>query len=211
MGAGRRALGAREGAGLQTTTVSGLAVTAEGDETFARGVVTGFRIASSVLNMRVVMLMANGQGYAQIPNLTPGGKPWVEVNEDSRNLVVRSLYPQLQAIRDGTSQQGLAGFAGAATKIVTGPSTTVEGVRVSPYTLTISVAKLPPSASKTSLQRAGLTTTSATLYLDSTYRVVRVEQNGSYSGTRYTSTVTLTAFNHAVNIAAPPASQVAPD
>ncbi len=195
---------------LSTTNVSGLSISAEGDETFAGGVVTGFRIASTILGIKVVLLLASGQGYMQANGVGTADKPWVKVESTSSNTLVRSMYPQLQAIRDQSSKQALAGFADAASKIVVGARKTVAGVTVTPYALTIEVARLPETANKKTLLQGGIKTVQTTLDLDSQYRVVQIEQHGTVRGQSYTNTMTLSSFNEAVNIAAPSDDQISP-
>jgi hypothetical protein len=192
--------------------LSAQALTGEGDEKLENGQLVALDITENLPggggSIRIITV--GGKTYAKLPAaLNSSGKPYLLVTPTSSNAVVKQLAASLDTALSSASLGTVSVFVGAAKSIDVVGTATVAGVSTTHYSVTVDIKKLPKSLPGRSELAAGeLDTIPMELYVDSQGRPVEVADIFRVQGEQVASKATVTGFNRAVTITAPPANQV---
>lgn len=144
-------------------------------------------------------------------------KPWIVIPlsqiSKSSGINLSQILDSVNGNGPLTQSQLLAG----ATSVHQAGTSTLDGVRVTEYTGTLSLDKglaSLPSSTRTQLQQAiaaeGLTTANFTVWIDDSHTVRKSVVTEAGKALTETITTTVTSLGKPVKIALPPASQTAP-
>src|SRR5690242_19331130 len=190
---------------------AGNSITGSGDETLEDGKAESFDLTENIPGLGDIrVLMVDGRTYVQLPaGINPGAKPWLLISTESSNPVVQQLATSLQSVTSSSSLDQYTAFTEAATVKVVG-SEPVDGVAATHYALDVDVTKLPnDTPGRSDLLSAGLVKLPVDLWVDTHGRPVKVSEELTVQNQKVTTLVTLSRFDEAVTITAPPADQVA--
>jgi hypothetical protein len=188
-------------------------LTAQGDETLADGKVTAMRLNEQAGTIKLTILLVDGGVYLKLPsNLNQSGKPWVKATTESSSPVLRQLAASASSIGQSASLSQYKSLAEAARSLKVVGTERVNGAAVTHYSLTVDVAKVPSTAftqaTKTALEKAGVTEIPEDLWVDENGRPVKGSNRFILNGQVVTSAFTISRLNQPVTITVPPASQL---
>jgi hypothetical protein len=192
-------------------TAAGQGVHGAGDEEVANGKLTALDLAETLTGMGTLRLrIVDGKTYAGLPGaLNKSGKPWALVTPNSSNPVIKSMSTSISSAQTAASLGAAGQFVGAAKSVKLVGSESVGGESVNHYTIVVDVTKLPATyPGRDAITSAGVTTLPVDLWVDSAGRPVKVLSKFTVQGQSVSSQATLSRFNAAVHITAPPADQV---
>ena len=185
----------------------------EGDvQTADGGTTKAFSFAIGSGSSAISMVYVGGAGYVKLPasERTDAAKPWAKITDTSSNPVVKALSTAFDQIDSQTSLSQYAALLKSASNFeATGP-TQVDGATVQGYSFDVDPTSLPNAKQLGSvLDQLGPIPT--TMAVDDQGRPVQVIEKISLQGQTITTTVSLSDYGKAVDIAAPPADQTSTD
>ncbi|HEY3896470.1 MAG TPA: hypothetical protein VGL88_14015 [Pseudonocardiaceae bacterium] len=185
----------------------------EGDAKLADGTLQALGISEELGSTGTLRLVvADGATYALLPpTLNPSGNYWVLVIPNSSNPAVRTLATVIESFRSSASFDNFTAFTSAARRVTLVGNESLDGAPVTHYSIDVDVAKLPNTIpGRQALLGAGVTTLPTELYVDGDGRPVKLTQDLTLQGQRFSTVITLSKFNAPVSISAPPADQIGP-
>lgn len=203
-----------------TITSSGAGQDVVGEGAFAFGSQPAASYSVSVeadgQTQEIGLILVDGAIYLKLGDLgqQKGGKAWVKVDPKGTDQLSKSF----SALGESLTQAGdVAGNiklleAGATVKDL-GPES-LDGVAATKYLITTDIAvalKTATGAAKDGLEqlkKSGITTVTATLWVDGQNLPVQYQQVSKAEGGEATTTVRYSDWGKPVSIEAPPASQV---
>ncbi len=161
-------------------------------------------------------IVLDGAMYLKMPKEdAPRGKPWLRISRGDRNPMARSLRPvldQLEGAFDPEDQLGVLEGADAINRVGT---ETVDGTETTKYAAEVDLKKAAKLAEGVeakrfkALSKAGIDTLDYTVWVDEAARPRRFRAEIPLPQGRIRTEGLYSAWGEAVDIAAPPAGEVA--
>ena len=189
---------------------------AEFDETLTDGKVDGLKMDYTAASQTFNIVFTGNKIYmgGAVAASLGGGKPWVELSENTKNAQLKSIYTQFIGTVDQSGPTTYVDFLKLAKGTTKEGTETINGVETQKYALTLDLTNLDTSgvsdSTKTSLGNAaklGLTEVPCIFWIDANGLMQQVEQDLAVAGSEVKTTIIFSNYNEPVEIAAPDPSE----
>lgn len=192
-------------------TVGGQSIVAAGAEQADNGKATALNLLEHIPSFGTIQVVTvSGKTYVRLPKShNTSDKPWVLVRPGSSNPVVSAIGQTLQNSGQLTQLDAMSAFVNSAKQLQFEGVGSIDDATVGHYHLTIDVDRLPDSfPQKQTLQAAGISQLPIDDWIDPDGHSRKLTESLAVAGQKVSVVVALSDFDTAVNITAPPASQV---
>lgn len=164
----------------------------------------------------VQAVLVDGIIYFRLPpEDAPAGKPWLKISPTDDTPLAQGIAPLLDQLTESADPTKTLDLLAAADSFQAAGQEKVDGVSTTKYVATIDVAKAaaaasgPAKAGYQALSDKGVTTIDYTLWIDGADLPRKFATSGGTGAAGFTAAGTYSAWGEPVDVAAPPAAQVA--
>lgn len=193
---------------LSTAVAGGSTIKGSGDLALHAGTITQADVVEALPDGlgSVRLVRSGGETYAKLPaGLNPKGKTWTVLSTSNKQPLIAQLARTVDSLLAVASPSTVVTFIRAASSVRDLGTASVDGATQHRYLVVIDASKL--SSLPGGLSVGSATSVPLELSLDPTGRPAQLRGSLQLSGQRVVPTVTLTDYDKAVSITAPPASR----
>jgi len=203
-----------------TGDVAGMSMTGEGDLRFgADDAAISMNMSTTEGNMSMVFL--DGVLYMKLPQELEAGKPWIKIDSSTNSEIAAALGSANEQLSKSVDPRKALQEFEKAGEITDSEETEIDGKKVTHYTITVDAQKLVDTqtdpAAKAEAQKAvdaGMKEFPVEVWIDeeglpARFAMEMAAPDGSGSTATVKMQVDYTQWGEPVDIAAPPAEQIA--